>query len=102
MDHKITLTIEDEETFESTDFEFVITTDKYKQFKKLVQNASKNDKPTEPVIRNFLTACVDPVQKDELFTLLTDEEKHLDLPDMMLGKVLEQVQSGAKLTAKKH
>lgn len=101
MDHNITITMSDDESFESTDFEFVVSTEKYKQFKKLVQNASRNDKPTEPVIRNFLAACVKPEQKDALVTLLRDEENHLDLPDMMLGTVLEEIQSGAKLVAKK-
>jgi hypothetical protein len=101
LDKHIQIALDDEETFESHLFDFHVSLDKHRQYKKRSQDAHMQGKDTNTVTHNYVMACVDKDQKDDLAKLLTDEEKGVDLADFIVQRLLSEIQSKFKVTVKK-
>ena len=100
-DKHIIITLENEDDFESYDFDFYVSIDKHRQYKKRTQDAHVQGKDVNTVTHNYVMTCVDKSQKDALSGMLTDPEKGVDLADFIVQKLLTEVQSKYKVTVKK-
>lgn len=97
----IIITLENEDDFESHEFDFFVSIEKHRQYKKRSQDAHLQGKDVATVTHNYVMSCVDKGQRDALSTLMTDEEKGVDLADFIAGKLLKEVQSKFNVTVKK-
>lgn len=101
QDKHILIELEDEDSFESHQFDFYVSLDKHRQYKKRSQDAHVQGKDVNTVTHNYVMACVDKDQKDALAKLLTDEDKGVDLADFIVQRLLTEIQSKFKVTVKK-
>lgn len=101
MGKNIIITLEDDDNFESHDFNFTVSLDKHRQYKKRSQDAHLNGKDLNTVTHNYVVSCVDKDQKEQLAAMLSDEDKGVDLADFIVQKLLAEIQTKYKVTVKK-
>lgn len=100
-DKHVTFTLENEDDFESYEFDFYVSVEKHRQYKKRTQDAHINGKDVNTVTHNYVMTCVDKSQKDVLSGILNDPEKGVDLADLIVQKLLSEIQTKYKVTVKK-
>ena len=93
MEKLLSVELTNPETGETKDFDFTIDQDRYKRFR-----AAMTGKDKMAPIHNFVVACVDKPQRDELVTILRKEQ---GLADMIAEPLLEEWMSKTEVVVKK-